>query len=262
MTPVPINNKKPFNSYIATEGQTIFTFDWYVFKKEYVKVYKNDNLLTYLSDYTVQFTGQTEGGTITLNTPAVKDDAIVISRQSVISRTSNYTESGEFRAYAISNDLNYLVTVLQELSFLLERSVVLSPSDAESTQLSLPNLQDRIGKYLAFDNNGNLTAVPSTSIDLYYNWLRVDKSMVINKLIKKVYTQITSEITLELPQVDSTDDGRELFILNLDSNTFNTKVNANSETVTIDGQEEIILLPGVYKKFVYNHALLRWFTID
>lgn len=264
MSTVPINNKKPFNSYIATAGQSIFTFDWYVLKKEYVKVYKNNILLTYLIDYTVQFTGQTEGGTITLKIPAEVDDTIVISRQSIISRTSSYTESGEFRASAVNTDLNYLVTVLQELSFLIERCVILSPSDADTTQLNLilPILKDRLGKYLAFDNNGNLTAVPGSSIDLYYNWIRIDKSSILEKSTKKIYTQTTGEITLKLPAVGSIDDGREIFILNLDTNIFDTKVNVNSEIVTIDGNEEIILTPGEYKKFIYNHALLKWFTID
>lgn len=263
---VPINNIKPFNSYVASAGETSFVFDWFVFKAEYVTVYKNDELLTYFTDYTIPTNsiGSANGGNIILVTPCDEGDEIVISRKSAIKRTSGYTESGEFRAGAVNLDMNYIISLIQELNFQLGRCVILSPSDAETSALNLilPKVKDRLGKYLAFDNNGNLTAVDGSSIDLYYNWIRIDKSSLLEKSSKKIYTQITEEITLRLPIVASVDDGREIFILNLDTNTFDTKINANSETVTIDGEEEIILTPGEYKKFVYNHALLKWFTVD
>lgn len=264
MSTVPINSKKPFNSYIATAGQTLFVFDWFVFDKQYIKVYRNGELLSMNIDYSVQFTGLSEGGSITFLVACVVGDEVVIKRESEIKRTSSYTESGEFRAKAVNIDLNYIVTVIQELNFLLERCVILSPYDADTdaSNLILPRRSERTGKYLAFDNNGNLTAVYGSSIDLYYNWVRIDKSSLLEKSAKKIYTQITQEIILRLPIVDSVDDGREMFILNLDTNTFSTKINVNSTTVTIDGQSEITLTPGEYKKFVYNHALLKWFTID
>jgi hypothetical protein len=263
---VPINDIRPFNSYTATAGETTFVFDWFVFKAEYIKVYKNDLLLTYLTDYTVpvESVGSATGGNIILTTPCALGDEIVIFRQSIAKRVSGYTESGEFRASAVNIDFNYLISLIQEAQFQIERCVILSPSDADTLALNLvlPKLADRVGKYLAFDNNGNLTAVPGSSIDLFYNWIRFTASDTIDKAAKKVYTQLTADATLKLPSMGLIDDGREIFILNLDTNTFDTKINVNSETVTIEGEEEIILTPGEYKKFVYNHALLKWFTVD
>ena len=263
---VPINNIKPFNSYIASAGETVFVFDWFVFKADYVAVYKNDELLTYYTDYSIPTNsiGSVNGGTIILASPCEEGDEIVISRKSAIKRTSGYTESGEFRAGAVNNDMNYIISLIQELNFQLERCVIISPSDAETSALNLilPKVKDRLGKYLAFDNNGNLTAVDGSNIDLFYNWIRIDKSLLLEKSYKKIYTQITGDITLRLPIVESVDDGREIFILNLDTNTFNTIVNSNSGVVTIDGENEITITPGEYKKFVYNHALLKWFTVD
>lgn len=263
---VPINDIRPFNSYVASAGETEFAFDWFVFKAEYVLVYKNDELLSYLTDYTIPTNsiGSANGGKIILVNPCEAEDEIVVTRKSAIKRTSGYTESGEFRASAVNLDMNYVISLIQELNFQLERCVILSPSDAETSQLNLvlPKVKDRLGKYLAFDNNGNLTAVDGTSIDLYYNWIRIDKSSLLDKSAKKVYTQITEEATLRLPIVTEVDDGREIFILNLDSNEFNVIVDANSEIVTIDGEAQITLTVGEYKKFVYNHALLKWFTVD
>jgi hypothetical protein len=264
---VPINNVKPFNSYIASTGETTFVFDWFVFKAEYVLVYKNGVLLQYNTEYNIPINaiGSATGGVITLIDPCEEGDEIVISRKSEIKRTSGYTESGEFRAGAINLDINYVVSLIQEINFKLERSISLSPSDSETTSrsLTMPKLKDRLSKYLAFDNNGNLTAVDSSaSIDLVDNWVRKSESSQLEISSKKIYTQITTNIILKLPIVESVNDGMEILILNLDTNTNNTIVNSNSAIIKIDGATETILAPGEYKKFIYNHSMLKWFTID
>jgi hypothetical protein len=266
MATVPINDIKPFNSYVASANQTEFVYDWYVFKAQYIHVYKNDILLTYQNDYSVPTVGimNPTGGKIILTAPCTAGDKIVISRKSIAERLSGYTESGEFRSTAVNNDINYLISLIQEINFLLERCVTIPPSDADtvSGNLVMPSFQSRIGKYLAFDNSGTLTAIEGTSIDLYYNWTRITSTSTLDKLSKKVYTQITSQITLALPMVAEADDGREMFVLNLDSNAHNTIIQPHSSSITIDGLTQVSLSPGEYKKFVYNHALLKWFSID
>jgi hypothetical protein len=261
-----INDIKPFNSYIAVDGETDFTFDWFVFKPEYVKVYKNEGLLTYISDYTIQSTsiGNPNGGRIILNTPCEEGDEIVIFRKSDVKRTSGYTENGDFRANAVNLDFGYLISLIQEINFQIGRSIVLTPTDSNTSpeNLYLPKLSERIGKFLGFDNNGNFTALESTNIDLYYNWVRITENVLLEKKIKKAFIKISGSISVKLPVMSSIDDGREILLLNLDSSTANATIEANSTVVTIDGDPIVILEPKTYKKFVYNHSELKWFTID
>lgn len=263
---VPINDIRPFNSYTANAGETTFVFDWFVFRPEYVKVYKNDILLEYLTDYSVPNTsvGSSDGGNVILIDPCEAGDEIVISRKSSIKRTSGYTESGEFRASAVNIDLNYLVSLIQEVNLQVERCVILSPSDADTQPLSLqlPKLSDRLGKYLAFDQVGNLIAVPGSSIDLFYSWVRFTENSIIPKQTKKAYADISAEITLKLPIVNSIDDGREISILNLDTNEANIIIDVNSETLTIMGEATDTLEPGAYRSYIYHHGQLKWIRLD
>lgn len=262
---IQIDNIKPFISYSATEGQTNFSFNWYVFKGEDIKVYKNDIQLEYLVDYTIPNNSlkNTEGGFVLLENECADNDVVVIFRQTEIKRVSGYTESGDFRSSAVNNDMNYIMSILQELNFQIGRCVILSPSDSEVAELSLtlPKVDDRKGKYLGFDNNGNMTALSSSSIDLYYSWVRIEASQILKKEYKKIFCEITQEITLQLPIMAEIDDGREIFIANTDDNSFNVNINCDSG-ITINGQDSDLLLPGEYRKYIYNHKLLKFFTVE
>jgi hypothetical protein len=93
---------------------------------------------------------------------------------------------------------------------------------------------------------------------------------VLPKEVKKVYAQISSEITLDLPIVGILDDGREIYIINLATNEFNVIVrvtqpgilieNTNPDGV-IENAESDELEPREGRTFVYNHALSKWFSI-
>jgi hypothetical protein len=263
---VPINDIRPFNSYIANAGETTFVFDWFVFRAEYVKVYKNDIPQVYLSDYTVPniSVGSATGGTIAFVEACKEGDAIVIFRESEIKRTSSYTESGEFRASAVNNDFSYLVTICQELRALLNRCVILSPTDADTLALSLqlPKLSARIGKYLAFDQNGTFVAMPSTSNDLFYSWVNFNESGVIAKETKKAYVEVTEAIEITLPEVGILDDGREIEILNSDRSESDIMVSVNSDIITLDGETSDTIEPGSYRKYIYIHTRLMWLRFD
>jgi hypothetical protein len=263
---VPVNDVIPSNSYIANAGETSFVFTWFVFRAEYVSVYKNDVLLVYLTDFNIpnSSVGSANGGNIILTQACVAGDRIVIARKSLVKRTSGYTDRGEFRASAVNNEFNYLVTVIQELLYQLDRSLTLAPSDANSNILGLvlPKQEDRLGKYLVFDQNGNIDVTPSTGVDLFYNWVRFTASAEIPTQTKKAYASLSAAATLKLPVVNSTDDGKEILILNPDTNAFNLTINVNSATVTIDGSATNVLSPGYYRSYIYNHTALKWITLN
>ena len=53
-------------------------------------------------------------------------------------RTSDFQESGQFRAKIINDELDYLTAAIQQVEAETERSIRLGPSDTEA-MLTLPN---------------------------------------------------------------------------------------------------------------------------
>jgi hypothetical protein len=262
--PIVINDIVPFNSYIARAGETNFVFDWFVLKPEYVNVYKSRVLLTYLTDYTVK-PGSVQnalGGNIILNTPCLGGEEVIVLRNSIIKRTSGYTEGGDYRASAVNLDFNYIISILQEISFKLSRTVGLSPFDPDMNILNLllPSLADRKGKYLGFDNNGKLVALPGSKTDLYYSWTELTMSQQIVNISRSIYVTLTTDITLTLPSVTIADEGRAILIMNPDTNTHKVSIKS-SDTSTIDGQDTNIL-PGEYVTFIYIAKKNSWIMKD
>ena len=104
------NKNTPRNTYTATAGQTAFTIGFEFFKVADVKVYKNGTLLTYNanpssgSQYKITGTASASddayefgaGGTVTLGAGASVNDSIVIIRDILLERTSDFPSVGAF----------------------------------------------------------------------------------------------------------------------------------------------------------------------
>ena len=58
----------------------------------------------------------------------------------------------------LNDELDYLSAAIQQLEAEIERSVRLAPADVDSKTI-LPNVTERAGRAIAFDSNGDLTAV-------------------------------------------------------------------------------------------------------
>jgi hypothetical protein len=77
---------------------------------------------------------------------------------------------------------------------------------------------------------------------------------------EKIYSNITSDnITLTLPSVGSSEDGRSHLVMNKSSSTKNVIV-AASDSDTVDGGANLTLLPGEYVEFIYEHSATDWFV--
>lgn len=75
----------------------------------------------------------------------------------------------------------------------------------------------------------------------------------------KIYCNITSAgITLTLPSVGSTEDGQSHVVLNKSTSTQNVTVEP-SDSDTINGGASLVLAPGEYVEFIYEHSATNWF---
>ena len=163
------NKNTPRNTYTATGGQTAFTIGFEFFKVEDVKVYRNGSLLTYnaspssVSQYKITGTASASddayefgsGGTVTLGAGATADDSIVIIRDIVLERTSDFPTTGAFDITSLNTQLDTMTSMLSDIKQQSDRSVKLLDTDTVSATITLPAKATRQDKVLSFDSNGN-----------------------------------------------------------------------------------------------------------
>ena len=171
------NKNTPRNTYTATAGQTAFTIGFEFFKVADVKVYKNGSLLTYNanpssgSQYKITGTASATddayefgaGGTVTLGAGASVNDSIVIIRDILLERTSDFPSVGAFDITSLNTQLDTLTSMVSDLKQQSDRSVKLLDTDTVSATITLPAKATRQDKLLSFDANGNLETTTSSS---------------------------------------------------------------------------------------------------
>lgn len=96
------------DQYTASEGQTVFIYDFKIYSDEEIKVLKNAEELTLTTDYTVQDAGEEEGGTITLVVGATAGDVYTLIGDTYIQRETQFTPGGRFAAADLNNELDKL----------------------------------------------------------------------------------------------------------------------------------------------------------
>lgn len=118
-----------------------------------------DGVLLSSSDWTFTSTdartGGDQAGYITLDTATTA--VVVIYRDTTRSRTSDYA-SGPLDIDTLNSDVDRTVARDQDLKMLIDRSIRQPMNDAAAIG-RLPAKADRASKYLAFDANGDPTAI-------------------------------------------------------------------------------------------------------
>jgi len=101
--------------YIASSGQTVFTFLFKIYEETDLKVYQTPSgktpddtadLLTLTTDYTVTINGDA-GGEITLVSGAAVSDTLVLERDLPVTRDTEYQTSGDLLAETLNEDQDY-----------------------------------------------------------------------------------------------------------------------------------------------------------
>ena len=161
---INLADNTPRVSYAVAEGvtQTSFTVSFEFFDDADLNVYIDGTLKTLTTDYTLTG-GDGSTGTITMSvTGAAGGSTVVITRDIDLKRTTDFPASGAFQVGSLNTELDKLVAIAADLNDLATRSIVLPDSDATST-LTLPSVDNRQSKYLAFDTSGLISMTAGTA---------------------------------------------------------------------------------------------------
>ena len=90
---------------------------------------------------------------------------MTIRRNIAVKRTSDFQESGEFRAKVINDELDKLTATQQQIESNQDRSLRLGPTDSATTTV-IPDKATRSSKVLGFDENGDPVVSTQDLVDI------------------------------------------------------------------------------------------------
>jgi hypothetical protein len=159
---LPANTRR--DRYVANQGQTVFPYTFRTFAASDLVVERlRNNTTTTLqlnTDYTVSGVGNNTGGNVTLTQGAEAGDIIAIVSNQPNQRSTDFTESGDFRAAALNAEFDRIWIAVQQVSQDVSRQITRPLSDPTASYV-LPPAAVRANKYLAFASDGSL-AYPVT----------------------------------------------------------------------------------------------------
>lgn len=159
---VPENDR--VERFVATEGETVFPFDFPIYEASHMRVLRDragvQTQLVLGVDYSLTGAGTQAGGTVTLTSPALAGDIISLQSRQPVAKTTLFQDGGELRAKALNDEFNRLVIALQQV--LLTRDLTLKVAATDPVPLPLPPVADRAGRYMFFDSAGNPVASSGT----------------------------------------------------------------------------------------------------
>lgn len=108
-----VASNTPYDQYSASNGQTIFTYNFEIVEQTDLLVYQrassaapNDvtDLLTLTTDYTVTGVGNEMGGTIVLVSGATTGDIVTVKQNVPVERDTTFTPGGVLKATDLNNE--------------------------------------------------------------------------------------------------------------------------------------------------------------
>lgn len=152
---IQIGDVSPRVQYTADGMLTAFAYPFPIFDNEDLTVFLDET--EQVSGFTVSGAGTSDGGTLTFDTAPGDGVRVTLQRLLSVERTTDFQEGGAFRADTINNELDRQTAMIQQIADESARALTAAPTDP-TVSLSLPVKDDRAGKFLAFDNEGNAIA--------------------------------------------------------------------------------------------------------
>ena len=160
---VSTNNPRVRYSLASGVSQSVFTVNFEFFNNADLNVYVDGTLKTEVTDYTVSG-GDGSTGTVTFVSAVVGADdgsVITITRDIALERLTDFVAGQDINRAALNEQLDTITAQIADLDDKVGRTIRLTDYD-ESVDLPLPSLDDRKGKYIAFNiSTGAIEAGPS-----------------------------------------------------------------------------------------------------
>ncbi|HYZ31013.1 MAG TPA: phage tail fiber protein [Crenalkalicoccus sp.] len=151
---IRIGDIAPRVQYLADGVQTAFTYPFPIFEAADLEV-RLDGLLQ-AAGFIVSGAGETRGGSVAFAVPPPRGTSVVLRRNLVVERVTDFQENGILRANTLNDELDYQVAALQEVKDDLSTTLRLDPSEVGALSL-LPLRSARANRLLGFDSVGDVT---------------------------------------------------------------------------------------------------------
>lgn len=151
MTTLTVGDTRPFVQYAADGAQTAFTFPFPIMAAGDLKVVFDDGAAA--SAHTITGVGESDGGTVTFDQPPPAGTRVTLYRDMPVARSTDFVESGEFRASALNAELDRLTMMIQQVEASDANALRRAPHDADGP-LEVPAREARRDTVLAFDSDG------------------------------------------------------------------------------------------------------------
>ena len=153
---IDISANNPRISYSVASGvtQTSFTVPFEFFDDSDLNVYIDTTLQTITTHYTVAG-GAGSTGTITMSVTGPK--TVILTRDTTIERTTDFTAGVDINRAALNTQLDTLTAISADNKDFAERSIRIVDYDPATANLLLPDAATRADKLLSFDTEGDVS---------------------------------------------------------------------------------------------------------
>jgi hypothetical protein len=151
---------------------TTFAFSFKVFQASDLQLVRTttatgvSTTLVINSDYTVSLNANQNsapGGSVTLTTALATGQSLIVTSSIDALQTTDLTNQGGFYPTVITNALDKITILIQQILGSIGRTLQFPISDSNTYNRTLPSASLRANNYLAFDSNGNVISTPGTS---------------------------------------------------------------------------------------------------
>ena len=166
----------------GSAGVGAYSFSFEILASSDIEVYLDSTKLTLTTDYAVTINSNGTGS-VTLNTGTsnvpntpTSSNTITIIGSRAIERTTDFVTAGDLKASSLNEQLDSLTIFDQQISERVDRSIKGHITDSTTLDMGLPSVNDRKGKYLAFNattgapeagaNSDDVTTLSSITTDI------------------------------------------------------------------------------------------------
>jgi hypothetical protein len=159
---IDISNNNPRVSYAVAQGatQTSFTVNFEFFENADLNVYVDGTKKSLTTHYTVSG-GSGSTGTVTMSvTGATGGSTVVITRDTTIERTTDFSAGADINRAALNTQLDTITAMVADIEDQASRAVQVSDHET-APSLELPSIDSRKGTVMGFNaSTGAVEAGP------------------------------------------------------------------------------------------------------
>jgi hypothetical protein len=159
-----VTDLTPRVRYTASAAQTDFDYDFPIFQDADLIVVVDDVTLALTTDYTVSGEGDDLGGTVSFVVPMTGGEIVVIYRDIVIERISDFQPNGPNASVTMNDELDKLYLIAQELKAKVGRAIRFPFTAAQTSEgAELTPISNWYSKFLYIGSTGLLEAASAVT---------------------------------------------------------------------------------------------------